>query len=378
MIQSTVRPQSIDDVVDAVRTSPRLIPVGGGTKTGVLHFAAPDALRLDMTGYAGIIEYEPGEYTFTARAGTTVGAIRDALAAHGQYLPFDPPLAAAGATLGGTAATGLSGSARQRFGGVRDFLIGVRVVDGTGRDVRGGGKVVKNAAGFDLPKLMVGSLGQLGVLTELSFKVFPEPPAFMTLRVAMPDFAAARAAMSRLTVMPVDLDALDIFVGDTIELRVRLGGLPSTLAQRMARVTTAVGAGDVLEDEPERAFWRAAREFEWAAERTLVKVPLSATSVGAVEEQLAQLGAHRLYSAGASVAWCALDSALNKGVDRLDGWLQAQGMSGLMVLAAGELPLTRGPLLGAYPARPMYTRIKRTLDPAARLPEFIAEAAVVG
>ena len=106
------------------------------------------------------------------------------LAEHGQYLPFDPPLAAAGATLGGTVAAGLSGPGRYRYGGVRDFVLGVRFVDGMGNLVRGGGKVVKNAAGFDFPKLMVGSLGRLGVLAELSFKVFPQPPAFATLAVS--------------------------------------------------------------------------------------------------------------------------------------------------------------------------------------------------
>ncbi|MEZ4584333.1 MAG: FAD-binding protein [Caldilineaceae bacterium] len=112
MTPASQRPQSIDEISAAVRAASHVVPVGGGTKTGVLRAAPPDTVRLDMTGYAGIIEYEPGEYTFTARAGTTVAVLRDALAAHGQYLPFDPPFAAAGATLGGVAASGLKGSAR--------------------------------------------------------------------------------------------------------------------------------------------------------------------------------------------------------------------------------------------------------------------------
>ena len=92
---------------------------------------------------------------------------------------------------------GLSGPRRWRFGGLRDFILGIRFVDGRGRLVRGGGKVVKNAAGFDLPKLFVGSLGRLGILTEVTFKVFPEPPAFATLRVPCDSLVAAQAWPAR-------------------------------------------------------------------------------------------------------------------------------------------------------------------------------------
>ena len=367
MTSASHRPQSMDEIIAAVRAAPQVMPVGGGTKTGVHRAAPPAAVRLDMTGYAGIIEYEPGEYTFTARAGTTVAAMRDTLAIHGQYLPFDPPLAAAGSTLGGVAASGLSGSARQRYGGVRDFLIGVRLVDGTGRDVRGGGKVVKNAAGFDLPKLMVGSLGQLGVLTELSFKVFPEPAAYATLRVPFPDLAAAHAAMAKLTAMPLDLEALDIFVHQGAELRVRLGGLPTTLPARMDRVRAAVGDGDLLDGDAERAFWADVNAFAWADAATLVKIPLSPTLLDRVETQLARRGAPRLYSAGAAVAWCALDG----DVTALHAWLADEGLAGLVVRADDATSVGPGPLLGAYPGRALFARVKRTLDPQGRFPDFI-------
>src|SRR5690606_27154197 len=145
-----------------VRTHDRLHVRGGGTKTA-LSRPADGAALLATSGLSGILEYEPGEFTFTARAGTPLSEIERALAENGQYLPFDPPLVKHGAPLGGTIAAGLSGSGRQRCGGVRDFLIGVRFVDGQGQLVRGGGKVVKNAAGFDLPKLLIGSVGRLGV-----------------------------------------------------------------------------------------------------------------------------------------------------------------------------------------------------------------------
>src|SRR5690606_9356314 len=158
--------------------------VGGGSKAGLV--AGDAEVRIDLSALRRLVEYDPGEFTFTAAAATPLREVREMLAAHGQYLPFDPPLADAGATLGGTVAAGRRGPGRLRYGGVRDFLIGIRFVDGRGALVQGGGKVVKNAAGFDLPKLMVGSLGRLGILTELTFKVFPAPPATASLRADFP------------------------------------------------------------------------------------------------------------------------------------------------------------------------------------------------
>ena len=128
---------------------------------------------LDTTGLTGIIDYSPDECVLTARAGTPSPRSAPCSPRMGQYLPFDPPLVDAVPRIGGTSPAGLSGSGRYRYGGVRDFLIGTRVVDGEGRLIRSGGKVVKNAAGFLLHHGMVGSLGRFGVITELTFKVFP-------------------------------------------------------------------------------------------------------------------------------------------------------------------------------------------------------------
>ena len=152
---------------------------------------------MEAGGLSGVLEYEPGEYVFTALAGTPVAQVEAMLAEHGQYLPFDPLWPARGATLGGTVAANTAGPGRNRYGGVRDFLIGVRFIDGRGELVRGGGKVVKNAAGFDLPKLMVGSLGAFGLLVELSFKVFPQPEAFATLEIECGSLDAALQIVRR-------------------------------------------------------------------------------------------------------------------------------------------------------------------------------------
>src|SRR5262245_57119285 len=137
-----IRPSSIADVQAQVREGARarLMVRGAGTKPA-LSIAREGVQTVDLSGLAAVTEYNPGEYTFTALAGTPVAQVQAMLAEHGQYLPFDPPLVERGATLGGTVAAGLSGPGRYRYGGVRDFILGVRLVDGSGQVVRGGGKV---------------------------------------------------------------------------------------------------------------------------------------------------------------------------------------------------------------------------------------------
>ena len=147
------QPANIEELQDFVRASQNIRVCGAGTKP-----ALSAGANVSTSGMSGILEYEPSEYTFTALAGTPLSEIRDALAENGQLFPFDPPLVEAGATLGGTTASGLSGPGRFRYGGIRDFILGVKMVTGEGRAVFGGGKVVKNAAGFDIPKLVTAVL----------------------------------------------------------------------------------------------------------------------------------------------------------------------------------------------------------------------------
>ena len=153
------RLDSVAELQDFVRGHARVHVMGAGSKTA-LHNTDAEAALAVLTGMRGIIEYQASEYTLTVRAGTPVATVATALAEQGQYLPFDPLLPDS-ATIGGTVAANLSGSRRLRYGGVRDFILGASVVDGCGRAYRVGGKVVKNAAGFDLSKFLVGSLGQI-------------------------------------------------------------------------------------------------------------------------------------------------------------------------------------------------------------------------
>ena len=224
------RPTSVDALAAIVPSQPHWQVRAGGTKPA-LSSAASGVPVLDMSGLAGILEHTPEECTFTALAGTRIADIERVLAVHRSHLPFDPPLAAAGATLGGTVAAGINGSCRYRYGGIRDFLIGTRIVDGEGRVVTSGGKVVKNAAGFLLHQAMVGSAGSLGLLAELTFKVFPAAEAHVTLRIDAGSIGAAVDVLSAVQRERFELAAADVTQPGTVWLR--LGGFADALPTRL-------------------------------------------------------------------------------------------------------------------------------------------------
>ncbi len=358
MSATPLAPGSIPDVQAAVRDHTHIHPCGAGTKTALA--AAPNgATPLSLTGLSGMIEYQPGEFTFTALAGTPLTEIAAILARNGQYLPCDPLLAEAGATLGGTVAAGANGPGRYRYGGLRDFILGVRYVDAAGWLVYAGGKVVKNAAGFDLPKLMVGSLGQFGVLVELTCKVFPLPEAYATLRLDLPSMEAGVAAIIKLTAQPLDLDSLDLApsaAGAT--LWVRLAGLADALPGRSERLRGVLGGGETVSGAEEAALWRAVRELTWVpAGWSLVKVPLTPKKILGLEQHLMAQDIRR-YSVAGQVAWIATADRA-----RLDAILTQTGLNGLVLI--GPPAQVR---LGVQPGASFERRVKQALDPHGRFP----------
>ncbi|HWK26369.1 MAG TPA: FAD-binding protein [Solirubrobacter sp.] len=317
------------------------VPVAGGTKPALTG-------ALDVSGLRGILEYDPAELTLTALAGTPLREIVTALAEHRQYLPFDPPFVDAGATLGGTVAAGLSGSGSHRHGGLRDFILGVRFLDGTGRLVGGGGKVVKNAAGFDLPKLMVGSLGRLGVLVQVSVKVFPLPEAWGTLRVQASDVRDAVALMGRLATAPFELEALDLDPPGTLLLR--LSGPRATLEPRLRALARFIDRPATVEDE---AVWHGARELDSAS---LAKVALTPHALAGLDDALGAFP--RRYARGGHLAWVAAPPG------ELDALLRERGLGGVLLRGSG------GPLLGVRRGGAFAARIRAALDPDGRFPEI--------
>ena len=298
-------PSSAAELVDAVRSASRAIPVGAGTKSRLSNVSEAFT-RISTSRLQGIIEYEPSEFTFTALAGTPLKAIITELAQSGQYLPFDPLLADAGATLGGTIAAGLSGPGRFRFGGLRDFILGVRFVDGEGRLLRLGGRVVKNAAGFDVPKFFVGSAGRFGVLAEITFKVFPRPPASRTLRIEAKEIGTKAKILAEAANTRWELEALDAAVEEGAVFA-RLAGPPAALDALTAEIL-ARWPGDVLTGGDANYLWQAITGLRWAhSSGNLIKVALVPSQVSAfVELTRAQPGARGWISAGGNVGFLSL------------------------------------------------------------------------
>ncbi|MBI3362617.1 MAG: FAD-binding protein [Chloroflexi bacterium] len=355
-----LRPTTIEDLQAAVREGGRLLPRGGGTKPA-LSTPTEGVTPLDLSGLSGVLEYNPGEFTFTALAGTRVAEVQALLDSHGQYLPFDPPLADRGATLGGTVAAGVSGPGRYRYGGVRDFILGVRMVDGNGDVVYGGGKVVKNSAGFDIPKLMVGSLGRLGALVELTFKVFPKAEAHITVQLHCAALQETMQALYRVYTARLDVDALDLApeTDGSATLWVRLGGLPDALPARAERIRAMLGGGDNVTGEREAWLWREARDFAWAQpDWILVKVPVTPKRIASVETLHAT--SLRRYSAAGNVAWIASPESPQS----LDGHLSSVGLSGLMLF--GPPGHAR---LGIRTGQAVERRVKEVFDPQNRFSE---------
>lgn len=168
------------DTIRAAADAKRPLNIrGGGSKA--FYGNAPSGDDLDVTAYRGIISYEPTELVITARAGTPLAEIESTMREQGQMLGFEPPHFDGGATLGGCIAAGLSGPRRPYTGSVRDFVLGLRMLDGRGSDLSFGGQVMKNVAGYDVSRLVTGSMGTLGVILEVSLKALPLPPAELTL-----------------------------------------------------------------------------------------------------------------------------------------------------------------------------------------------------
>lgn len=184
---------------------------------------------LDTRGHCGIVSYDPTELVITARAGTPLADLSAVLEAAGQMLPCEPPSFGEGATLGGMVATGLSGPRRPWAGSVRDFVLGTRVITGMGKHLRFGGEVMKNVAGYDLSRLLVGSYGCLGLLTEVSLKVLPKPRQCISISLEM-DRVNALSKLAEWGQQPLPISAAS-HDGQRLHLRLE-GGEGSVAAAR--------------------------------------------------------------------------------------------------------------------------------------------------
>lgn len=364
-MSAPLRPSSPDEACRMVREHRRVLPRGGGSKWALAD-PPPDAAVIETGALAGVVEYDPGEFTLTVRAGTPVAEVQALLARHGQYLPFDPPCVDAGATVGGTAAVGVSGACRLRHGGLRDFVLAVAFVDGLGRLVRGGARVVKNAAGFDLPRLLCGSRGRLGLVCELTFKVFPLPEAWATLSFAFPSAGEAAEAARALLRSPLEPHAVDVAApplgGPGYRLWVRVAGPAAVLDRRLERVQGLVGrAGERLEGAEEEALWRDLRELRpFAGQPALLRLFALPGRMEVLDALLDRHGARRWFSQGGNAVWAGFDA--DPDWDALATELSAAGAVALCW--RGGAPGRR--FLVEPPGGLLLERVKQALDPEGR------------
>ncbi len=352
--------QSVAELQAFVRQHARIHVIGNGSKTA-LHPPALDAALADLSSLSGIIDYQPSEYTITVRAGTSIKELQTALQQEGQYLPFDPLLPES-ATIGGTVAANLAGSRRLRYGGVRDFILGASVVDGLGRAFRVGSKVVKNSAGFDLSKFLVGSLGQYAIMTELTFKVFPDVPHFRSLRFVYQRLEELLNAIYFINQSVYELDALDFKPIDTDRLDggwvllARLAGFAETLPQRSERFQASMKQEstplEAQEINDTTALWNPLAELRRGV---LAKVVLSPKQIPNFDALIPNL--QRRYSSGGNLAWVATDDS-----DVLDMALKQQGLSGLCLRGVVDAALIGKPIDNV-----LAKRVKQVLDPQNKL-----------
>ena len=313
---------------------------GGGTKAFYGNPARGELL--DLSGHSGIVEYDPGELVLTCRAGTRLSEIKQVLAENGQHLPFEPPAFGAESTVGGTVACGFSGPGRPWSGSLRDYLLGVKMVNGAGAVVRFGSQVMKNVAGYDVSRLMAGSMGTLGVLLEVSFKVLPRPALEQGLRFECSENEAIRR-FNEWSGRPLPLSGAAWWRG---RLLVRLSGAVSETRKAAA----ALGGDEAGEDSD---FWLGLREhelefFDGPGDLWRLSLPPAAEAI--------DLGGDRLLDWGGAQRWCRSE-------------LPADTIRKRAASSGGHATLFRGtsPAPRFHPQPPpleqLQQRIRRAFDP---------------
>jgi len=298
---------------------------------------------LELAAHRGIVAYEPSELVVTARCGTRLSELEETLAAHGQFLAFEPPRFGADPTVGGLIAAGLSGPRRPYAGAARDFVLGTRLLTAAGEELRFGGEVMKNVAGFDVSRLLCGSLGILGVITEVSLKVLPLPRAEETLRLDLKAEDAVQA-FNRWAGQPLPLSGAAWRQGAAW---VRLSGAEPAVRAARERL-----GGEAVAAEAARTFWQELRD---GAGASLAGATLWRVSVPPAAPPL-PIPTAPLIDWGGALRWYA---GVPEGVD----------VRALALTAGGTAACWRGAEPGGFfPPLPeavarLHLRLKERFDP---------------
>lgn len=331
-------------IQDALAAKTPLRIRGGGTKD--FYGRAPQGTVLDTRVLSGVLAYAPSELVVTVGAGTPLHELEALLAEHGQCLPFEPPHfrwsqelnSMSQATVGGMVASGLAGPARANAGGVRDYVLGLEMVNGRGESLTFGGQVMKNVAGYDVSRLMVGAMGTLGLITSVSLKVLPVAPGHATLAFAFSQ-AAALEQLHRWGAQPLPLNASRWQTADGVHganatqagtLHLRLAGAVAAVEAASAQLLAQI-PGQRLDATEADAQWTAVRNqtatfFERPSpEHALwrLSVPQTAPVLPWDSAQLVE------WHGGLRWVWARPDAAT-----QLQAWAKQQGGSAMQFVAA--------------------------------------------
>lgn len=296
MRQALDRTDSLKQRVDEALASASTLEIrGGGSKVFYGRKSEVSSEPLWLAEHRGIVNYAPTELVVSVRAGTSVTELRQALAEQNQQLAFDPPDMHGHATIGGTLATGFSGPSRPWSGAARDHVLGTRILNGRGQVLRFGGEVMKNVAGYDVSRLMVGAMGTLGVILEASLKVLPIPQREVSLTFHL-DRDSALGFMLELGSRPLPVSAA-MFFGDMVYLR--LSGSDTAVSSAMS-----ILGGDELPSSED--IWRGLREFE----HPFFKTPLPIWRIALPPGQAPDLPGEVLIDWAGSQWWLRSDAAV--------------------------------------------------------------------
>ena len=270
-------PEQVSELLRTATAEGRAVsPIGGGTTLGLGMPPERYDIALDLGGMADLADYESEDFTVTAQAGMPLARLQQTLAQHGQFVPLDAPEFER-ATLGGIVAVGRGGLRRAALGSPRDWLIGLRIARADGTQIRGGGRVVKNVSGYDLPKLYCGSLGTLGVIVEVSFKLRPLPSADRVAVLPAPTFEAALAAGAAVSRSVDGLNGIAAVSAEaaafasergaeglaSAALVLRASGLEASVDETVARAVSAAGLGAApMDAESAVETWQAIADAE--------------------------------------------------------------------------------------------------------------------
>jgi glycolate dehydrogenase FAD-binding subunit len=277
-----------------------IIPRGGGTMSELGSPVKTPGVILSLEKLNRILDHQPANLTVRVQAGATLGSLNQALGEHGQFVPLDPPLPAR-ATIGGILASNASGALRIRYGTARDLVLGMRVALADGNIIQGGGQVVKNVAGYDLPKLFIGSLGTLGIIVDVTFKVLPVPKMTGTFVGQFPNVSDACAIALRVVqsqLLPISLVVLNrgaskpLGLGNGYTLLTRFGGNESGVTRQVHDVEawSRARASSTRVEHDDARVWARVGDFVFEHE-TVIKIGVLPSRVGEIAahvEEIAQ------------------------------------------------------------------------------------------